>query len=117
LVSYTEFTPKTLRDLPQIYLAARRLERSCAALDGAIGLTLYWQLGKARGGSLSVWRDAPALRRFVSLPFHVEIMRRYRNRGGLRATTWETDSFDLRSAFAEGQQFLDRGSKTGEEKL
>jgi len=109
LVSYTEFTPHTLRDVPGIYLAARRLIAACSKLEGAVGVTTYWQLPKGRGGSLSVWKDHPALRQFVALPYHVEIMRKYRTRGSLRAIDWKADSFDLRQAFADGQRALDEG--------
>lgn len=109
LVSYTEFTPQTMGDLPAIYLAAERLRRECAKLEGAVGLTIYWQLFKRRGGSVSVWQSEEALRRFVSLPFHLEIMRRYRSRGSLRAISWHAETFSLGAAFGEGQRALDGG--------
>jgi hypothetical protein len=109
LISYTEFTPQTMRDIPAIYVAAKRLRKACAELEGAVGLTVYWQLLRRRGGSVSVWESEAALRRFVSLPFHVEIMRRYRPRGSLRAIDWQADSFGLRAAFADGQRALDAG--------
>lgn len=107
LVSYTEFTPRAMRDLPAIYFAAERLRRACAELDGAVGVTTYWQVFRRRGGSVSAWEDEAALRSFVSLPFHVEIMRKYRGRGSLRAIDWEAESFDLGAAFVEGQRALD----------
>ena len=69
LVSYTEFTPKTLRDMPRIHRAAERLRAEIAELEGAIGVTTYWQLFRGRVGSLSAWEDEAALRRFVALPF------------------------------------------------
>jgi hypothetical protein len=109
LISYTEFTPRTLRDLPALGLASERLRGACAELEGAVGVTTYWQLFRRRGGSVSVWEDEAALRRFVSFPYHVEIMRRYRPRGTVRATAWQADSFDLRAAFVEGQRALDAG--------
>jgi hypothetical protein len=109
LISYTEFTPHTLRDLPQIYRAAERLRRTCGKLEGAVGITIYWQPFRRCGGSLSVWENESALRHFVSLPFHLETMRRYRSRGSLRAISWEAESLDLRAAFQEGQRALDDG--------
>ena len=109
LISYTEFTPHTLRDLPRIAVAALRLRRACAELEGAVGLTLYWQLFRRRGGSVSVWEDEAALRRFVALPYHVEIMCRYRTRGSLRAIDWHADSFELATAVGKGQRALDEG--------
>jgi hypothetical protein len=109
LISYTEFTPDTLRDLPQIYFIAERLRKACMELEGAIGVTTYWQFFKGRAGSVSAWTDEAALRQFVSLPYHLEIMRRYRSRGSLRAIEWRANSFDLRRAFREGQRSLDEG--------
>lgn len=107
LISYTEFAPHMMRDVPSIYFAAERLRAACAELEGAVGVTTYWQLFRRRGGSVSIWESETALRRFVSLPFHVEIMRRYRDRGVLRAIRWQADSFALRSAMQEGQRALD----------
>jgi hypothetical protein len=109
LVSYTEFTPDTLRDVPRIYRAAQRLRREIAELEGAVGVTVYWQLFRGRGGSVSAWSDESALRRFVSLPFHVETMRAYRARGSLRAIDWTADSIELGAAFRQGQRGLDAG--------
>ncbi|HEX3175013.1 MAG TPA: hypothetical protein VHQ43_12450 [Solirubrobacterales bacterium] len=109
LISYTEFTPHTMRDLPAIYFAAERLRDECSELDGAVGVTTYLQLLRRRAGSVSAWEDEAALRRFVALPFHVEIMRKYRSRGSLRAIDWQAERFDLKAAFAEGQQALDEG--------
>jgi hypothetical protein len=109
LASYTEFTPTTLRDVPAIYRAAERLRREIAELEGAVGVTTYWQLFRGRGGSLSLWVDESALRGFVALPFHREIMRAYRARGSLRATEWKVGEFALGAAFREGQRRLDRG--------
>jgi hypothetical protein len=106
LVSYTEFTPKTLRDVPRIHRTAERLRREIAELDGAIGVTTYWQLFRGRVGSLSVWEDEAALRRFVALPFHLETMRAFRDRGSLRSIEWRAGSFDLGAAFREGQRGL-----------
>lgn len=113
LISYTEFTPHTMRDVPAIYRAAERLRGECAELEGAVGVTTYWQPFRRRVGSLSAWEDEAALRRFVSLPFHVEIMRRYRGRGSLRASSWHADSFDLGAAFEDGRRTLDESGGGG----
>ncbi len=102
LVSFTLFTPLTFRSAPQVYLAAERLKTAIAELEGAVGVATWWQPLRRRGGSLSAWSDAAALRRFVALPYHVEIMRRYRPRGTVRATTWDTDALDLAAALRRG---------------
>jgi hypothetical protein len=102
LISLTVFTPDTLRDLPHIYGAAERLREACRELEGAVGVISYWQPLRRRGGSLSAWTDAAALRRFVALPYHREIMRRYRTRGTVQATSWNADAFDIATAFRDG---------------
>src|SRR5262249_38605590 len=109
LVSYTEFTPDTLRDLPAIYRAARRPPREIAGPDGAVGVTVCSQRLRGRGGSVTAWTDEAALRRFVTLPFHRETMRAYRPRGSLRAIDWSAESFELGTAFRQGQRGLDEG--------
>ena len=108
LVSYTEFTLKTLRDVPRIHRTAERLRAEIAELEGAIGVTTYWQLFRGRVGSLSAWEDEAALRRFVALPFHLETMRAFRDRGSLRSIEWRVGSLDLGAAFREGQRGLER---------
>jgi heme-degrading monooxygenase HmoA len=109
LLSYTEFTPRTLRDLPAVYRAAVRLRAALAELPGSVGVTLWWQPFRRRAGSVSAWESEAALRAFVALPHHVEIMRRYRERGTLRAATWREDRLDLRAALARGRRTLDAG--------
>jgi hypothetical protein len=102
LVSFTEFTFERFRDLPGIALAGTRLRRRLAALDGAVGVSLYMQPLARRGGSVSAWRSEDDLRHFVALPYHVKIMRAYRARGALRSASWETADFSLPEAYAEG---------------
>ena len=108
LVSFTAFVPDTLRDVPGIYRAAERLRaQACAELDGAVGLTTYWQPLRRRVGSLSAWTDEAALRRFIALPYHREIMRRYRTRGYVLDARWQADAIDLAAAFRQGVRMLD----------
>jgi hypothetical protein len=107
LISLTVFTPNTLRDVPQVYLAAERLRAACKELEGAVGVATYWQPFRRRGGSLSAWTDEAALRCFIALPYHREIMRRYRTRGSVRAIRWHADAFALATAFRDGLQALD----------
>jgi hypothetical protein len=104
LVSYTEFTPDHAADVVGIYLAARRLMAECAELEDAVGLMTYWRLRQWKGGSLSVWKNPEALRTFVRLPFHIEIMRKYRARGTVRSAEWWSRSFDLAQGLADGQR-------------
>jgi hypothetical protein len=94
LVSLTDFTAHHTRDLPGVYLAGLRLREGWYAMPGAIGLWLWGQPLQRRGGSLTIWENNDALRRFISLPAHVAIMRRYRDRGTIASHTWELDRFE-----------------------
>ncbi|MEV8439362.1 hypothetical protein AB0425_18455 [Actinosynnema sp. NPDC051121] len=94
LVSVTEFTLAGLRWTPGAYRAGLALSREWPRLGGAVGLWLWAEPLRKRLGSVSVWRDRTGLRGFVGLPAHVAIMRKYRELGVTRATTWSTDDVD-----------------------
>ncbi|WP_067816429.1 hypothetical protein [Actinomadura kijaniata] len=107
LVSVTEFTGDAFRDVPAIYRAGLELSRAWPRLDGAVGTWLWARpLGRA-SGSVSVWEDEAALRRFVSWAPHVAIVRRFRDRGRVRATTWHADRFAGDEAWREAVRFLE----------
>jgi hypothetical protein len=76
-------------------------------MPGAVGLWLWAQVSGLRSGSISVWSEAADLRRFVALPLHVEIMRRFRTRGAVRATTWTAESFDRAATLTAARRWLD----------
>ena len=93
VVSLTDFSANRARDLPWVYVAGLRLREGWYAMPGALGLWLWGQPLQRRGGSLTVWESKEHLRRFVSLPAHVAIMRRYRDRGTIASDTWELERF------------------------
>ena len=95
VVSVTDFRPDHLRDAPRVMASGLRLKLGWYAMPGAVGLWL-WSLPLARrSGSISVWTSTDDLRGFVRLPGHVAIMRRYRDRGSLRSTTWAAERFNV----------------------
>jgi hypothetical protein len=106
LISFTEFTFNRFRDLPGILWAGMRLRRGWDGLHGAVGLALYLRPLSRRGGSLSAWESEADLRGFVSLPYHVHIMRKYRTRGSLRSARWRTERFALSSAWRDAERRL-----------
>ena len=106
IVSLTDFTAHRARDLPGIYLAGLRLREGWYAMPGAIGLWLWSQPLQRRGGSLTVWESNDDLRRFVSLPAHVAIMRRYRDRGTIESDTWEMEGFETSLVRARAEVHL-----------
>jgi hypothetical protein len=97
LISVTDFRAGTRRDLPGIYRAGLRLRDGWPQLAGAVGMWLWTAPRQGRSGSVSVWRDEESLFGFVAWPDHVRIMRRYRDRGSIRSTTW-TDARPDRDA-------------------
>ena len=106
IVSITEFTARRLRDLPGIVVDGVGLSRGWWAMPGAIGVLLYLDPGKKTGGSLSVWASEDDLRRFVALPRHAAIMRKYRKRVTVRSAMWQTDNFRTEDAWAQRHQRL-----------
>jgi hypothetical protein len=100
VVSLTEFTPRHVRDWPLIARDGVALTRGWWAMAGAIGVVLYGDLRQRCGGSLSLWAGEDDLRRFVALPRHAAIMRRYRDRGTVRAAVWTAEELDLDATLA-----------------
>jgi hypothetical protein len=78
-------------------------------MPGAIGVALYVDVPRRRGGALSVWASAEDLRSFVALPRHLESMRRYGPRVTVRAASWTTEDFSATEVFARREQLLDAG--------
>lgn len=58
---------------------------------------------------VSLWTDPADLQRWIGLPRHVEVMRRYRRRGAARSAQWACESFDRAATLAEAKQRLARG--------
>jgi hypothetical protein len=107
VVSLTEFTPRHVRDWPVIARDGLGLTRGWWAMAGAIGVVLYGDARHRCGGSLSLWASEEDLRRFVALPRHVAIMRRYRDRGTVRATVWTSaEAIDLDATLARRNRWL-----------
>jgi hypothetical protein len=107
VISFTEFTARRPWVLPVIVREGWRLRDGWWAMPGAIGVSLWFEPGRRRGGALSVWTDEEHLRRFVGLPRHVEIARRFRGRVTVRSTTWDAQELSVSAAFAEARARLD----------
>lgn len=107
LVSLTDFTMRSLRFLPEIATTGIRLSLGWYGIPGAVGVSQWADLVHRRTGSLSVWTDEAALRRWVGLPLHIRTIRRNRDRGTLRTMTWSTDTVDRTALRAEAARRLD----------
>jgi hypothetical protein len=109
-LSYTEFSLDRLADAPGIWRIYRRLSEELVAIEGAVGVLGYLQpAGRRRVGSLSAWTGEAGLAAFVALPYHREIMRRYRSRGALRSASWWADDLDRSDAFTRGAASVSPG--------
>ncbi|MEU9020618.1 hypothetical protein [Actinomadura sp. NPDC048394] len=106
LVSVTDFTCAHPSDLPKVYRAGLDLRRAWPGLEGAVGLWLWTKPLRLRSGSVSIWETREDLHRFVAWPPHVAIMRRFRNRGAIRAHTWTADRFDPAETWARAARLL-----------
>jgi hypothetical protein len=96
VVSVTEYSAHHRRALPGAAVNGLRMRMGWYAMTGAVGMWLWMLPTAGRGGSVSVWATEEDLERFVALPHHVDIMRRYGDRGTVRSTTWTAHRFDRR---------------------
>jgi hypothetical protein len=94
VVSVTEFSALHRRVLPGIAANGLRMRMGWYGMSGAVGMWLWVLPIAGRSGSVSVWASEDDLERFIGLPHHVDIMRRYGDRGTVRSTTWTADRFD-----------------------
>jgi hypothetical protein len=106
VVSVTDFAAARWRHIPGVVLTGLRLRMGWYAMPGAIGLWLWSLPARRRSGSISVWTDEADLRRFVTLPEHVAIMRRNRDRGTVRATTWRSERFAAADVLSSAMRWI-----------
>jgi hypothetical protein len=106
IVSVTDFAVHRRGHLPGVWLTGLRLRMGWYAIPGAVGLWLWSLPIRARGGSVSVWTSEEELRRFVGLPLHVDVMRRNRDRGTLRSTTWTADRFVVADVLQRAREWI-----------
>ena len=107
VVSVTEYSAQHRRTLPGAAANGLRMRMGWYAMSGAVGLWLWMRPAAARGGSISVWTSEHDLERFINLPHHVDIMRRYGSRGTVRSTTWTADRFDRRGILDRARGWIE----------
>jgi hypothetical protein len=105
LVMATRFTVTHRRHVPGVLRATQELWREIGASDGLAGYTARADLLRGTLSTLTVWRDAPALRAFVRGEAHVSVMAATRHR--LEASTFASWSA-LGSAGPPGWAVADR---------
>jgi hypothetical protein len=94
VVSVTKFSAHHRRVLPGVAANGLRMRMGWYGMSGAVGMWLWVLPTAGRSGSVSVWASEEDLERFISLPHHVDIMRRYGDRGTIQSTMWTADRFD-----------------------
>lgn len=111
VVSVTEFLAYRRRELPGVALKGLNMRMGWYAMPGAVGLWLWSLPAGSRGGSISVWANEDDLERFIALPRHVEIMRRYGSRGTVRSTMWKAETFEPHSVIDRACGWITGGLK------
>lgn len=106
VVSVTEFSAHHRRELPSVAVNGLRMRMGWYAMPGAVGMWLWMMPASGRGGSISVWASEEDLERFVTLPHHIDIMRRYGDRGTVRSITWTADRFDRGAALDRARGWI-----------
>ena len=86
-------------------------------MPGAVGVSLYLDLASLAGGSISAWTNREDLGRFISLPRHRQIIRRYRDRVSVRSATWTTDEFHAGEVYANRLDLLEGRPMAGAKDL
>jgi hypothetical protein len=93
-VSMNDYLIHRLRDIPRVAWEGMRLRRRWPDTEGALGLWFASFKGGRRQVSVSVWRSAEDLRRFVRSAEHLRIMREYRDAGALYTNAWTAERLD-----------------------
>jgi hypothetical protein len=106
VVSVTEFSAHHRLELPAVAVNGLRMRMGWYAMPGAVGMWLWMMPASGRGGSISVWASEEDLERFVTLPHHIDIMRRYADRGTVRSITWTADRFDRGAALDRARGWI-----------
>jgi hypothetical protein len=110
VVSVTEYRAHRYRVLPAASAHGLRMGLGWYAMEGAVGLRLWSLPGTRRGGSISVWRNDDDLERFINLPHHVDIMRRYGTRGTVRSEKWTMQKFEPDAVEQQARHWITTGT-------
>lgn len=106
LVSVTDFHADQRRELPGVALRGMRMRMGWYGMPGAVGLWLWTLPASSRSGSISIWASEDDLDRFIGLPHHVGIMKRYGPRGTVRSTKWHADTFDRHTVIERAREWI-----------
>jgi len=107
VVSATRFTYKDWWSMPGVYWNGLRLRRAWPLFPGSIGVSISADWRRRTTYTVSLWRSEEDLRRFISHPEHLKLMRAYRpHMESSSFATWSVDAFDLTQAWRRACQVL-----------
>ncbi len=93
-VSMNDYLIHRIRDIPRVSWEGMIFRHRWPETEGALGLWFLSLRGARRQVSVSVWRDADDLQRFVRSARHLRITREFRTTGVLYRSTWTAERLD-----------------------
>ena len=111
VVSATRTEVHRYRDLPAISRRGLRLRSAWPATPGAIGVQVAAEPLRRTTWTISLWETEADLKGFVRSQPHIDILTPFRRRMSVAGTTWSTDSFVLKDAWAEARRRLEPTAK------
>jgi hypothetical protein len=103
VVSFTDFQARSEQDVAEIFQIGLKLAESWPIMHGAVGLWLWGRPTELRGGSVSVWESARALRQFVRWPVHMRVLKEWRDRIDTATEIWLDTRFDPSKAWSRAE--------------
>lgn len=105
-VSMNDFLIHRAREVPRVGVSGLRFRHAWPRTPGALGLWVASTPDGRRQISVSVWRDAQDLKRFVRTPGHLRVMREFRGAGDLYTNAWTAPRLDRRLIWQQAQARL-----------
>lgn len=109
-LSATRFTYRKQRYMLSVFWHGLRLRGQWSTVDGAIGVFEGASILERTTYTLTAWRSAEDMGRWLRTPYHARLMRDFS--GCLEssaAVSWLTDSFEPRAAWVDGMKRLEAG--------
>jgi hypothetical protein len=106
-VSMNDYLIHRYRDIFRVGLEGLRLRARWRETEGALGLWVAAFRGGRRQVSISVWRSAEDVKRFVRSPEHLRIMSDFKDAGILYTSAWKAERCDADLVWAQAIDRLD----------
>jgi heme-degrading monooxygenase HmoA len=106
-VSMNDYLIHRYGDVVRVGLEGLRLRARWQETEGALGLWVAAFRGGRRQVSISVWRSAEDLKRFVRSPEHLRIMKEFKDAGILYTSAWKAERCDPDRVWTQAIERLD----------